>query len=46
MAVYKEERTNTWRVIYRYIDWNGARKQSQKRGYLPNGKPRRGSGNS
>ena len=27
MAVYKEEKTNTWRVIYRYTDWNGERKQ-------------------
>ncbi len=25
MAVYKEEKTNTWRVIYRYTDWNGER---------------------
>ena len=33
MAVYKEEKTNTWRVIYRYTDWNGERKQSQKRGF-------------
>ena len=33
MAVYKEERTNIWRVIYRYTDWNGERKQSQKRGF-------------
>ena len=33
MAVYKEERTNTRRVIYRYTDWNGERKQSQKRGF-------------
>ena len=31
MAVYKEEKTNTWRVIYRYTDWNGERKQSQKK---------------
>ena len=30
MAVYKEEKTNTWRVLYRYTDWNGERKQSQK----------------
>ena len=29
MAVYKEEKTNTWRVIYRYTDWNGERKQTQ-----------------
>ena len=33
MAVYKDENTNTWRVIYRYTDWNGERKQSQKRGF-------------
>ena len=34
MAVYKEEKTNTWRVIYRYTDWKGERKQTQKRGFL------------
>lgn len=33
MAVYKEEKTSTWRVLYRYTDWNGERKQSQKRGF-------------
>ena len=33
MAVYKESDTNTWRVIYRYIDWMGARKQTSKRGF-------------
>ena len=33
MAVYKDDKTNTWRVIYRYTDWNGERKQSQKRGF-------------
>jgi integrase len=33
MAVYKEEKNNTWRVIYRYTDWNGERKQTQKRGF-------------
>ena len=33
MSVYKEEKTNTWRVLYRYTDWNGERKQSQKRGF-------------
>ena len=33
MAIYKEEKTNTWRVIYRYADWTGERKQSQKRGF-------------
>lgn len=33
MAVYKEEKINTWRVIYRYTDWTGERKQSQKSGF-------------
>ena len=33
MSVYKEEKTGTWRVIYRYVDWTGAKKQTQKRGF-------------
>ena len=33
MAVYKESKNNTWRVIYRYTYWTGERKQSQKRGF-------------
>ena len=33
MAIYKESSTNTWRVIYRYTDWTGERKQSSKRGF-------------
>lgn len=33
MAAYKDEKTGTWRVVYRYTDWNGERKQSQKRGF-------------
>ena len=33
IAVYKDENTNTWRVIYRYTDWTGERKQTQKRGF-------------
>ncbi|MCD7771845.1 MAG: site-specific integrase [Oscillospiraceae bacterium] len=33
MSVYKDEKTNTWRSIYRYTDWNGERKQTQKRGF-------------
>lgn len=33
MAVYKKEKTGTWRVIYRYTDWTGERKQTQKRGF-------------
>lgn len=34
MAVYKESDSNTWRVIYRYTDWTGERKQTSKRGFL------------
>jgi len=33
MAVYKESNTNTWRVIYRFTDWMGERKQTSKRGF-------------
>ena len=33
MPVYKEEKTNAWRVIYRYTDWKGERKQTSKRGF-------------
>lgn len=33
MAVYKDEKSNTWRAVYRYTDWTGARKQTQKRGF-------------
>ena len=33
MAIYKDSDTNTWRVIYRYTDWMGERKQSSKRGF-------------
>lgn len=36
MAVYKEEKTGTWRAVYRYTDWNGERKQTQKRGFKTN----------
>lgn len=34
MAVYKDEKTNTWKVYYRYTDWRGERKQSTKRGFV------------
>lgn len=34
MAIYKESDTGTWRCIYRYTDWKGARKQTSKRGFL------------
>ena len=33
MAVYKDNATGTWRVIYRFTDWKGERKQTQKRGF-------------
>ena len=33
MAAYKEPQTNTWRVVYRYTNWKGERKQTQKRGF-------------
>ena len=33
MAIYKDEAAGTWRVIFRYTDWTGARKQTQKRGF-------------
>lgn len=46
MAVYKEEKTNTWRVIYRYTDWNEERKQSQKRASRQSERHRRGSGSN
>lgn len=33
MSVYKEPGTNTWRAVYRYTDWTGKRRQTQKRGF-------------
>ena len=33
MSVYKEPKTNTWKVYYRYTDWQGERKQTTKRGF-------------
>lgn len=33
MSAYKDESTNTWRVIYRYTDHTGKNRQSQKRGF-------------
>lgn len=33
MAVYKDEKTGTWRVVFRYTDYTGAKKQTQKRGF-------------
>lgn len=33
MSVYKNNKTGTWRVLYRYTDLNGERKQTSKRGF-------------
>ena len=33
MAVYKDNATGTWRVIYRFTNWKGERKQKCKRGF-------------
>ena len=33
MSVYKDSKNNTWRVCYRYTDWQGNRKQTTKRGF-------------
>ncbi len=33
MAVYKDKKTNTWRVVYRFTDWTGQPKQTTKRGF-------------
>ena len=33
MAVYKDNATGKWRVLYRFTDWKGERKQTQKRGF-------------
>ena len=33
MAVYRKKETGTWRVLYRYTDWTGEKKQTQKRGF-------------
>ena len=33
MSVYKDNATGKWRVIYRYTDIAGKRKQTQKRGF-------------
>lgn len=32
-AVYKDPKSNTWRVCYRYTNWQGERKQTTKRGF-------------
>lgn len=32
MAVYKDG--DKWRVVFRYTDWMGERRQTQKRGFV------------
>jgi len=34
MAVYKDEINGTWRAVYRFTDWTGKRRQTQKRGFI------------
>ena len=48
MAVYKEEKTNTWRVIYRYATQTGLESANSHRNKASkqNGKLRRGSMNN
>lgn len=33
MAAYKDNATGTWRVVFRYTNFKGERKQTQKRGF-------------
>ena len=33
MSVYNDEKTNTWKVYYRYTDWQGKVHQTTKRGF-------------
>lgn len=33
MSVYKDKKTNTWKVYYRFTDWQGKIRQSTKRGF-------------
>lgn len=33
MPIYKDEKTGTWRVVYRKTDWSGRSRQTQKRGF-------------
>ena len=37
MAVYKEEKTNTWQAVYRYTDWNGERNRPRSGASRPSG---------
>ena len=33
MSVYKDTKSNTWKVYYRFTDWQGKVRQSTKRGF-------------
>ena len=33
MSAYKDEKTDTWYVYFRFTDWTGERKQKMKRGF-------------
>ncbi len=33
MSVYKDEKANSWKVYYRFTDWQGKVRQSTKRGF-------------
>lgn len=33
MSVYKDTKNNTWKVYYRFTDWQGKVHQSTKRGF-------------
>lgn len=33
MPVFKDEKNNSWRVIFRYVDFTGTQKQTSKRGF-------------
>lgn len=33
MSVYKDTKNNTWKVYYRFTDWQGKTHQSTKRGF-------------
>lgn len=33
MAVYKDGNIGKWRAVFRFTDWKGERKQTQKRGF-------------
>ena len=33
MSVYKDQEFGTWRVVFRYTDWQGHSRQTQKLGF-------------